>query len=295
MIITKLYGGLGNQLFQYALGRVLANKLKTVLKLDISWFELENSLTARNYELSFLNIQENFASADEIEFCKLQKRNYMFGPLRKFLNKPKYYVGNYREKELFVYDEEVLNQCINTYFDGYWQSYKYTDKIREILLSEFSLKKSFDDKNKNTLKKMNSVNSVSVHIRRGDYVNNEQVNKVHGVCSLDYYNNAIEIIAKKVDNPFFFVFSDDIEWVKNNLKTEHSLILVDYNDSNSGYLDMMLMKNCKHSIIANSSFSWWGAWLNEDPQKIVISPTKWFNDYRNVEDLIPENWIKINA
>ena len=287
MIIIRLYGGLGNQMFQYAFGRAVAEKLKTTLKLDLNWFNEENRLSARNYELSCFNVQENFASDEEIEFCKMQKRNSMFGPMRKLLGKPKYYVGNYVEKELFVYEKEVFNQCINTYFDGHWQCYKYLEKIREILLQEFSPKKN--------LKGINNANSVSIHVRRGDYIHNSEVNKVHGLCSPDYYNRAINTIASKVINPHFFLFSDDIDWVKKNFQINYPATAIDCNDINSGYIDMMLMKDCKHNILANSSFSWWGAWLNKNPEKIVIAPDKWFNDDRNTNDLILEDWIRINA
>ena len=141
---------------------------------------------------------------------------------------------------------------------------------------------------------ISSSTPVSIHIRRGDYVNDSHTNSVHGTCGLDYYQNAMKLISGRVDKPTFFCFSDDIEWAKNKLHAQYPIIYVDHNGLDNASEDMRLMSQCKHNIIANSSFSWWGAWLNSNPDKIVIAPTKWFQkeDY-DTRDLIPAGWIRL--
>lgn len=139
-----------------------------------------------------------------------------------------------------------------------------------------------------------SCNAVSLHIRRGDYISNATTNTIHGTCNLDYYKRAVEYIKKNSVSPIFFIFSDDIDWVKDNLHLNEKHYYIDWNNADTNYEDMRLMSLCKHNVIANSSFSWWGAWLNNNPKKIVIAPQKWFNDSKlNTFDVIPEKRIKI--
>ena len=136
--------------------------------------------------------------------------------------------------------------------------------------------------------------SVCIHIRRGDYVEDIITNQFHGVCNLDYYYRSIEYIASKIKNPYFFVFSDDPLWVKQNLILKYPCDYIDQNFGKKDYEDMRVISKCKHNIIANSSFSWWGAWLNINPNKIVIAPKNWFKSKAiNTKDLIPESWFKI--
>jgi hypothetical protein len=138
------------------------------------------------------------------------------------------------------------------------------------------------------------VNSVSLHVRRGDYVANLKVAAIHGLCSKEYYASAIKFISKKVERPHFFVFSDDINWVENNFKINYPCTYINQNFSNESYNDLRLMSLCQHNIIANSSFSWWGAWLNCNSEKIVIAPKKWFaNSDKRCDDLIPEKWVRL--
>ncbi|MDD2505652.1 MAG: alpha-1,2-fucosyltransferase, partial [Bacilli bacterium] len=135
--------------------------------------------------------------------------------------------------------------------------------------------------------------SDSLHVRRGDYVLNSTTNKVHGTCGINYYNKAIDIVTKENPEAVFFVFSDDCDWARNNLKINHEKYFIDFNGKENCHEDIRLMSLCKHNIIANSSFSWWGAWLNNNKNKIVVAPKKWFNVKINTKDLVPENWIKI--
>ena len=136
---------------------------------------------------------------------------------------------------------------------------------------------------------IHETNSVSLHVRRGDYV---KLQHIHGLCDLDYYAHAIRFITEHLTNPHFFIFSDDIQWVTNNLKIGFSHTFVDINHGHDSAWDMWLMANCKHNIIANSSFSWWGAWLNQNPNKIVVAPAQWFADGQQT-DIISDDWTKI--
>ena len=179
----------------------------------------------------------------------------------------------------------------NIYFEGYFQTEKYFKIFRKELLKDFSLKTELNDKNKKMLEQIKSTNAISLHVRHGDYLNLQNHFKI---CSLDYYKNAINLIIQKVENPHFYIFSDDIDWVRKNFNLNHHITIVDINSSNEGYFDLELMKNCKHNITANSSFSWWGAWLNENPDKIVITPKTWFvNGDEERIDRIPEDWIEL--
>ena len=272
MIIIQLTGGLGNQLFQYAIGKKLAIQNNTELKLDTNFFK---TYKWHEYSLTPFNIQTKYISI-----------------LNKFLIQ-KGIIKTYSENS-FDCDISVLEIPNNTYLKGYFQSYKYFNDLRDELLKDFTIKAEPSEKNKLYLNEITNCNSISLHIRRGNYINIEHVNKHHGVCSIDYYKKAIEIITNKISDPLFFVFSDDIQWAKNNLTFIKNIKYVEINDAKTDYEDLRLMANCRHQIIANSTFSWWGAWLNKNINKIVIAPQKWINDSSiNTNDLIPNNWIRI--
>lgn len=294
MIIIKLMGGLGNQMFQYALGRHLTIKNNFVLKLDKSFFEeppINNVTTQRYYSLNNLNIKEIFATAHEIEKLKKNKNNLSAKFSRKMNSLLPYYIKSYVSEEQFNFNDNILRVKDNTYIEGYWQSEKYFCKIKSTLLDEFQLNKPIS-KNAEIIKnRIQQVESVSIHIRRGDYITNRSASEFLGTCGIAYYQKAIEIIAEKVSSPCFFIFSDDVTWARDNIKIKHDNFVV---EGHLDYEDMFLMSLCKHNIIANSSFSWWGAWLNKNINKIVIAPQKWFNDSSiNTNDLIPDNWIRI--
>ncbi|MCK4744844.1 alpha-1,2-fucosyltransferase, partial [Candidatus Parcubacteria bacterium] len=189
------------------------------------------------------------------------------------------------------FDSKILKLIGNIYLDGYWQSEKYFKNIENSIRKEFTLKNDLQLKAKKLLRKIKNTESISIHIRRNDYISHKPANQYHGVCHLSYYKKAINVIIKKIDDPHFFVFSDDIDWCKKNLKIKFPTIFV---EGNKDYEDLILMSKCKHNIIANSTFSWWGAWLNNNPNKIVIAPKKWFRKKSiNTKDLIPKTWIKI--
>lgn len=292
MIIVKLKGGLGNQLFQYVVGRHLAKIHRTVLKMDISLFD---TYELHAYSIGPFNIQENFASAKEIRQLTFVKQGILGRVVRRALRKTKERAPTYVSEKMFQFDPEILNLPNPVYLDGYWQSEKYFRDIAEIIRQEFTVKTPPRGKDKELAESMVSCESVSLHIRRGSYLLHPY-NQVHGTCSLDYCFRCVRWICKKVKNPHFFIFSDHSEWARDNLKLPYLTTLVDHNGADKDYEDLRLMTQCKYHIIANSTFSWWGAWLNSNPDKIVIAPTRWFLD-KNVNnqthDLIPETWIRL--
>jgi len=298
MIIVKLMGGLGNQMFQYAIGRKLALKYNSILKLDCSFLEEKPNnpwYTLRNYELDVFSFEAEFATSDDIKKVYNQKPLFLDYLTSKIIGKPiPYYRHSIIKEQGFEYDKNIFRSHKNIMLDGYWQSEKYFKDIAQIICQDFIIKDIPDEYNKNILQIIQSTNSISIHFRRGDYVNHETTNKFHGICSIRYYKTAVEYIKQYVESPVFFVFSDDIDWVKSNFEIDYPIYFIDKNQTKS-YEDLRLMSACKHNIIANSSFSWWAAWLNNYIKKIVISPQNWFNESSlNIRDLIPEMWIKCN-
>lgn len=286
MIISKLKGGLGNQLFQYALGRKLALNHKTLLKLDISGLG-KNTLpgdAVRQFALSNYKIEAEIAT--DAEILQYQKK---YNRLQKFYNK---IVGRIIGDRTVVFNSKILETSNNSYLDGYWQSPLYFNDIRDNLLKELTPKDNLSDYGQGVLNTIKNSNSVGIHIRRGDYVSNSKVRNEFGSCSISYYKNAISLILEKQIETQFFVFSDDITWVKEYLtlpKDTNYVSDTSLKDSDELYL----MSQCKHNIIANSSFSWWAAWLNDNPKKTVIAPTPWFDNVIYDKNLIPETWIQI--
>jgi hypothetical protein len=282
MIIVKLKGGLGNQLFQYAFGRLLSIKRNTSVKFDV--LSVDKKDIHRDFKLDKFNTKIELASLEEIK-----KSEYPFG----FISKIWTWV---KRKILRIYNVGYSEKIINSkekYYDGYWQNYKYLEPIRKELLTEISLKESINKKYSELISRINSSNSVSIHIRRGDYVNDSKTKKAHVTFGLEYYEEAIKIIKDKIKDPVFFVFSDDISWIKENLKINYPIFFVS-NPEIKDYEELIIMSTCKHNIIANSSFSFWGAWLNQNQNKTVIAPIKWSNLYqKEYKNICPENWIRI--
>lgn len=285
MVIVKILGGLGNQMFQYALGVSISLSGKNV-KYDLS--EMDEYKT-HSYQIE--NFKVNIVRADKNEISTL--KNSIINRFFRKLNIGIMVKSTHIYENVGMYNSEIL-KMENAYLDGYWQSEKYFVKYREHILNDFTIKTILNSRTVSIGNEIDFNNSVSLHIRRGDYVTNETTNKIHGVCSLDYYQSAVSIINQKLSSPVFYIFSDDIDWARENLKIKNKTVFVSHNDIDHGYEDMYLMSKCKHNIIANSSFSWWAAWLNQNPGKIVINPSKWFvsGQYNN-KDLIPAGWISL--
>lgn len=289
MIIIKLQGGLGNQLFQYAYGRALADKYDQLLYLDCTFLENRDDrpdFTYRSYELGDFNIRAEIAPLSLISSIAAYPTNRLASYKQKLLNwtgRVDYvFENNFSFEGLFKIKRKI------TYLSGFWQSEKYFKNTRNVILKDTFLKNVNNQFYQQWLNKISNSIAVSIHIRRGDYVNNE----THPICNMGYYQQAIDLMKTSISNPTFFIFSDDINWAKTNLIISSPHFFVNSVGSKS-YVDLLLMSKCFHNIIANSTYSWWAAWLNINPGKIVISPKKWFNDVRSISDLIPVEWKTI--
>lgn len=300
MVIAKITSGLGNQLFQYAISRNLARHAKTELKLDISEF---GSSSFRNYGLKYFNIPQAIASAEEIKEFRVRDkrphvhvrhkiwRNVIHNILTALIRKKIYLTR--RTLPLLMPFLPVISKYLDViYVECYWQGEEYFRGVEDTLRKELTLRREFDNIPESILRSIDGVNSVAVHIRRGDYTAYQPL----VLLPLDYYRKAVEKIIHLCENPRFFIFSDDINWAKQNLEQlcPQAEFVGAYTKD---YQDLILMSRCKHNIIANSTFSWWGAWLNSNPDKIVVAPGKWFADERlnakRIKHLIPKNWIQI--
>ena len=291
MVVVKLIGGLGNQLFQYAAGRSLAHRLKAKLKLDVSAFQ---SYKLRTYKLSHYSIKEEFASENEIagfESLEFSRRKHFINVLCGYVAPTKKKVI-FREPVLMPVRREMFGEVGSFYLDGYWQSEKYFSHINNIIREEFRLKTCLSGRSLRMANEIQGCNSVSMHIRRGDYAYNPKTNTVHGVCEKEYYYRCVEKIASTTPDLRIFIFSDDMGWVVENMRLPCRTTHVAHNGEENDYEDLSLMSMCKHHIIANSSFSWWGAWLSTNPDKIVFAPREWFRDASiHTSDLIPKDWV----
>jgi hypothetical protein len=270
MIIVKLMGGMGNQMFQYAVAKSMSVKYDIPFFMDRTYLD---TVDFRNYDLDLYNIESNILTS--FVTSKFVEEGW----------------GDFKFKSEIYNIFDQLDKDENIYLIGYFQNIGYTDPIYDILKKEFTLKNPIsNEKSLELFKEIKNCNSVMINVRRTDFVNNS----FHGTMDVDYYNRAINIINENVENPKFFIFSDDIDWCKDNLKNINNSFIVDHSykgDRFGEYLE--LMKNCKHYIIPNSSFAWWSAYLNDNKDKIVITPKNWFVNEKI--DIVSEklNWLKI--
>lgn len=295
MIVAKLNGGLGNQIFQYAAARSLATRNRTSLKLDIEYLRSNDQrITNRQYCLDNFNISAEIANPIEIAEISGVRPTFFINisvRLRNILGLSQFTPNTVRETG-FPFDPAILDSPGQTYLVGYWQSEKYFSDISEILRTELSFKNSPTGNNLEIANKMVGENAVFLHIRRGDYVSHPDVAKLNGTCDQAYYERALGIVADKVAAPVLYVFSDEPEWVRQNMRFPFPATVIDHNGPDAAHEDLRLMSLCKHAIIANSTFSWWGAWLIDQDQKIVVAPRRWFADPSiDTSDVIPDRWI----
>ena len=290
MIIVQLKGGLGNQLFQYAAGLSLASLHNVEVKVDISALKKpdEEIGTVRNFDLQHFSIPP--ATATQAEIDELLKSDFISSAIQKLL--PPYKRKIYKEA-FFNFDPNFYKAGNHLYLKGYRQSEQYFKNIKDLIRKQFVLQSQFINHLELKTYDLQSTNSVSVHIRRGDY-SDRIVTAYHGMLPLDYYQSAFKWIDEKVKNPRFLIFTDDVKWVKENIALPAFAEFVSGNITTNHYEDFYLMSKCQHHIIANSSFSWWAAWMNPNNNKVVIAPKKWFNNASlNTADLIPQGWIKM--
>lgn len=285
MIIVALFGGLGNQMFQYAAGRILSIKYGTELSFDIQFldekYQKSKNATIRQFELSAF--KNEFQAAGRIRknlYVPFISSNFLRNKILGFhdIFNPVFV----KERRYFSFQR--IPERKNLYLYGYWQSWKYFTGYEEIIRDDFQFNKSLNEINLGILGRIKATNSVGVHIRFADF---EDKN----ILPREYFSKAIKIITKRIPDTTFFVFSTDPDRVgeyMNGVNYE----LVSCNTGKNSYVDLQLLSNCRHNIISKSSFSWWGAWLNSNPEKMIIAPQKWYNDAES-EDIIPPGWIKI--
>lgn len=295
MNLILLQGGLGNQMFEYALYKTY--KLEGIdAKLDKTSYEniaenwKDGNVSFHNgYELDrIFNIDQNYATQTEIAGY-IDSTNFFFRVLRKLgLVKWKNIFDKYIDTDTYFH-KEILTMK-NVKLSGYWCHYKYSEKHFDEIKKDFTFKLPLGKENENILNDIQNTNSVSLHVRHGDY---QSLTNIYNIIGLDYYNKAMEVIAGKIENPVYYVFSDDIDWCKQNIKATN-IVYVDTNHGMDSYKDMQLMSMCKHNIIANSTFSIMSALLNDNKDKTVISPKNYYSDKSFCMDGYPESWILLD-
>ena len=280
MIIINLNSQLGNQMFQYALARKLQTMGRQV-KFD-TWYYKQYP---KHYALDIFPVTVDVASGNEIGKERDERRTYPARLRRKLFGKRKSIFSEVESRSL-MYKPDIL-QLKHGYVDGYWQSEKYFSDIRTIILKDFTFPPVNDTKNRELIDRISEQTTVSIHIRRGDYANG------FPMMTPQYYENAINYFESVYNEVYFLVFSNDMDWAKQNLQFSQGEF-VDWNTGKDSWKDMYLMTQCNHHIIANSSFSWWGAWLNQKENKEVIAPETWFY-HQETPDVYCKGWkiIKI--
>ena len=300
MKIVKLKAGLGNQMFQYAFCKLLETQfgVEDVL-VDISYFDHKNYRKYLDSGLKKLSLTYNTASRDDLKRIRVPYNNFQphhflhrfVAGLQAIFNRHYYFEKN-RE---YVDVQTILNY---SYFDGYWQSWRYLEPIKDILLKDFQPKEALSRLTKDSIERYRQLNSVFIGVRRGDYAKSTKAQKMWGTPSAEYYEKALEIIKKEVEDPYFIIFSDDVDWVKQNLGFEKMVAdngRIEYRDKEkifNNFEEMFVMSSCKHAVISNSTFNFWGAWMIDNPTKIVIAPKQWFKNGQKI-DIIPPTWIQI--
>lgn len=287
-VIVCCLGGLGNQMFQYALYRNLQQQGKNVY-LDVSYYN-----TPRNRVF----LLDKVFPYLKMKICSEEQRiqhtlSQCCGKISELHNFQIYVEPSLSEENIKKNNPE-LYKIDNGIIKGYHQCYQYVQEIGEILLQELLFDKCRESKLVTLSEQIKSQNAISIHIRRGDYLRSTGVAAFGNICTTQYYNNAIQILKERINNPVFYFFSNDMDWVRENFRVPDS-VYIDGSlfDNYDNWYDMYLMSVCKHNIIANSSFSWWGAWLNQNPNKIVIAPGKW-NNICDYQDICPKDWTRIN-
>ena len=284
-IYVRLIGGLGNQLFQYASARAVSLRRGVPLVLDARHYKAGDRFA---YGLDHFAIQARIG--DDPDLPPARGRPVPYFLWRTLKLKPRFL----REDGL-GFNEAIHRAAPGSYLHGYLQTERYFADQEPQLRRELAIVTPPSDENRRWLDHIASVPSVSLHVRRGDYVSNEKADRSHGTCTLDYYRNAVRLVAEQItEEPVFFIFSDDPDWARENIDVGFETHVAGHNDFTRNYEDLRLMSACRNHIIANSSFSWWGAWLDASPDKIVVTPERWFADPGLTNpDIVPESWRRV--
>lgn len=300
MIAVNINAGLANQMFHYAFGRGLMTK-----GLDIC-FDQTNFKPRSQWSFEFVCLQDAFPNieikqmpAGHFKYVFPRDSNKFIAKFQGLMRKLHNVIGDeiYIMEPSFSYtdgmEKKAKRNCI---YRGFWQSEKYFKHCKKDIQTNFLFKAFDEPENINLSNKMANENSVAIHVRKGaDYL--KFLELWDGTCPVEYYDCAIAYIKEQIENPVFYVFTDNPQWVKENIR-DIEYTLVDWNpiSGKKNFRDMQLMSCAKHNIIANSTYSWWGAWLNDNVQKIVIAPERWFKSgtfYGDTPDLVPEEWIRL--
>ncbi|WGS63879.1 alpha-1,2-fucosyltransferase [Marinitoga aeolica] len=293
---VKFKGGLGNQLFQYAFLKNIERYCNCKVKGDFSHYNnLIKEDLIRVPRILKMNVNIDIATEKDLKKVLIFK-SFKFNPKSKKYKMSTVFETLFNRKYFFEFDrkyrtvKDIINYII---FDGYWQSWRYVKNVEKILKKEITLRDKISKKNAIFIDKVTKEESVFIGIRKGDYHSTKKSMNRYGIFDENYFNRAIEIIKRKVLNPKFYVFSNDIDWVKNNIKFDEKVIYREKKDQVNDLEELFVLGSFKHAIIVNSTFYWWGAWLINNKDKIVIAPKEWFNDGSKI-DIVPPEWIKLS-
>lgn len=281
MITARLHGRLGNQMFQYAAAAGLAARLCTRVGIDSREAEARGEgVLTRVFDLDLA----------EPEHLPPLKRDgaLHYGLWRAFGTRPRF-----RRERGLGYNPQIETWGDGAYLHGYWQSEQYFEHVSHRIRSDFNFPPFSDSRNADMAERIGGSEAISLHVRRGDYV----ALAAHALCDQRYYDAALEAVMRGITgDPVVYVFSDDPDWAKANLPLPVEKVVVDFNGPETDFEDMRLMSLCRHNIIGNSSFSWWAAWLNSNPEKRVAGPTRWFGDPKlSNPDILPPDWMRITV
>ena len=275
IVMVRLLGGLANQLFQYSMGRALAIRTGSLLRFDTR--DLDDDIL-RNYALHQFNIKGQAASLSELDYFRAIGAGERYQLLA--------------EKSFRFQVEATLAEA-PVYAQGYWQSERYFESIEQVLRRDLTLTRGFSQEGASLVREIRSHrSSVSVHIRRGDYVTNPTTNAFHGCVSSDYVHRAMELMLKRYEDAVFYVFTDDLNWARENINHASNSVFIAERIMTTDGEELSIMGSCQHHILSNSSYSWWGAWLNPRRTKLVVAPTPWFRSTDvDPQDLYCANWV----
>lgn len=292
MIITKVFGGLGNQMFQYATGRALSHRLGVAMQVDTRSLHLEGA-SHNGYELSrVFNIDSDRATDAGVRRMLGWRSSRI---VQRLLRKLPTHGGSYIFEPHFHYWPGLDRITPPCYIDGYWQSFRYFSTEAALIASDFTFRLELQGDNDRVSRMIDEhPQSASIHVRRGDYVSHPSAAKHHGTCGVEYYREAMAYLSTRSAKPIrYFIFSDDLEWARENLALPSDAVFVQHNRGTDSHFDLQLMARCRHNILANSSFSWWAAWLNRNNEKMVVAPRRWFLADYDTSALTPPDWVRL--
>ncbi|MEM8906560.1 MAG: alpha-1,2-fucosyltransferase, partial [Bacteroidota bacterium] len=291
MIITRLKGGMGNQMFQYAFGKSMATALQTDFQLDLTSLldRSKKDFVHRNYDLDIFELTPNFNfNPSVLKWLYRLKSSSITRMVKKYVEGGQQYI---KEGHFHVVQSLIEQPQDRAFYDGWWQSETYFRTVAPEIRKAFRFKTPVLEAARPLLEKIEQHNSICLNVRRTDFLKVDTLN----TTNLAYFERGAQYLAERITEPHFFIFSDDIEWCQKNIQLPHPIQVVGHEIKGRKFGNyLQLMKACKHYIIPNSSFAWWAIWLNERPEKIVVAPKNWFNDPDiNTTDLVPSNWVRL--